>query len=77
MLIPAILIAYPVKGVMKLSLDEASEFVKIEDVITPANSWLNLFNQSIFSIIQGGEAHSSYWNSPLVIKTISQVIQSS
>jgi hypothetical protein len=70
-------IAYPLKGVMKLSLDEASEFVKIEDVITPANSWLKLFNQSIFSIVQGGEAHGSYWNSKLVIKTIAQVIQSS
>jgi hypothetical protein len=70
-------IAYPLKGVMELSLDEASEFVKIEDVITPANSWLKLFNQSIFSIVQGGEAHGSYWNSPLVIKTIGQVIQSS
>jgi hypothetical protein len=70
-------IAYPLKGVMELSLDKAGEFVKIEDVITPANSWLKLFNQSIFSIVQGGEAHGSYWNSPLVIQTIGQVIQSS
>lgn len=70
-------IAYPLKGVMDLSLDTAKKFVTIEDIITPGNPLFQLFSQSIFSIIQGGEAHASYWNSPSVINTIGQVIQSS
>jgi hypothetical protein len=69
-------IAYPLKGVMDLSLGESNQFVEIEDVMTPTNSWLQFVNQSILSIIQGGEAHASYWTSPLVSKTIARVIQS-
>ncbi|WP_310429208.1 hypothetical protein [Chamaesiphon sp. VAR_48_metabat_135_sub] len=69
-------IAYPLKGVMDLSLDESNQFVEIEDVMTPANSWLQFANQSILSIIQGGEAHASYWTSSLVSKTIARVIRS-
>jgi hypothetical protein len=70
-------IAYPLKGIMQLSLGDAGKFVEIEDIITPASSWLRFFDQSIFSIVQGGKAHSSYWNEPLVIKMIAQSIQSS
>ena len=69
-------IAYPLKGVMDLSLGAANEFVTIEDIITPTNSWLQFFDQNIISIIQGGEAHASYWTSELVSKKIGQVIQS-
>ncbi len=68
-------IAYPLKGVMDLSLGAANKFVTIEDIITPPNNPLFQFiSQSIFSIIQGGEAHASYWTSPSVIKTIARVI---
>ncbi len=69
-------IAYPLKGVMDLSLGDANEFVTIEDIITPTNSWLQFFDQNIISIIQGGEAHASYWTNELVSKTIGQVIHS-
>jgi hypothetical protein len=69
-------IAYPLKGVMDLSLGDANKFVTIEDIITPTNSWLQFFDQNIISIIQGGEAHTSYWTSELVSKKIGQVIQS-
>lgn len=69
-------IAYPLKGVMDLSLGNANEFVTIEDIITPTNSWLQFFDQNIISIIQGGEAHANYWTSELVSKKIGQVIQS-
>jgi hypothetical protein len=69
-------IAYPLKGVMDISLDNAKEFVMLEDIIAPTNSWLQFFNQNIISIIQGGEAHNSYWTNELVSTKIGQVIQS-
>ncbi|AFY93409.1 hypothetical protein [Chamaesiphon minutus] len=69
-------LAYPLKGVMDLSLGDANKFVTLEDIIAPTNSWLQFFNQNIISIIQGGEAHNSYWTNELVSQKIGQVIQS-
>jgi hypothetical protein len=72
-------IAYPLKGVMDLSLDEAKKFVHIEDIVIPTNPLISHFGQtkaSILSILWGGDAHGSYWTNKSVIKIIGNVITS-
>lgn len=73
-------IAYPLKGVIDLSLGEANEFVNIQDFIIPTNPLASFFGRtkaSILSVLWGGNAHGSYWNNSSVTKTIGMVIKSS
>ncbi|WP_373542755.1 hypothetical protein [Chamaesiphon sp.] len=66
-------IAYPLKGVMDLSLGEARDFVKINDIVT--NTFSLIPKESLLHILRGGDAHSSYWNERSVIKNIGDVIK--
>ena len=70
-------IAYPLKGVIDLSLDEAKAFVEIEDIMSPTNPFLEAIGKnalSIFQLLHGGEAHGSYWTDPSVAKRIGEAI---
>jgi hypothetical protein len=62
---------------MDLSLDEAKAFVEIEDIITPTNPFLDAIGKtplSLFQLLQGGEAHGSYWTNQSVAKRIGEAI---
>ncbi len=69
-------IAYPLKGVMDLSLDEAKSFVQVEDIMIPVNFLDRILGTGTLSILNGGKAHSSYWTNQSVAKTIAGVIKS-
>jgi hypothetical protein len=70
-------IAYPLGGVIPLFLGTAQNQVNVEDILSPT-SWLGgAFGQSILSIINGGNAHGSYWTERKVAQMIGNVIQSS
>ncbi|BAY34354.1 hypothetical protein NIES2107_62590 [Nostoc carneum NIES-2107] len=69
-------IAYPLEGVMSMLLDGSTDYVNTQDVITDKGNIFNLpFSQRLIPLIWGGEAHGSYWDNPLVGKTVSEVIQ--
>ncbi len=56
-------------------LSNSTRYVEIQDVITDKGNILNRpFNQKLLPLLWGGEAHGSYWDNPLVSKTISEVI---
>lgn len=67
-------IAYPLEGVMPLFLNEDSDKVQIEDVMTASNPLLRPLSQSLVPLVNGGKAHGSYWTSRKVADTIAQVV---
>jgi len=71
-------IAYPIKELMADLAGESSDFLDLEDILTEEagiiNFMLKPLSQNILAIIQGGEAHGSYWNSDQVASKISQFI---
>lgn len=69
-------IAYPLEGVMPLFLNEDSNKVQIEDIMTASNPLMQPFSQSLLPLVNGGKAHGSYWTSQKVAKTIAEVIAS-
>ncbi|WP_017651729.1 hypothetical protein [Fortiea contorta] len=70
-------IAYPLEGVLPMILDGSDRFLETQDVITDSGNILNRpFSQQLVPLLWGGEAHGSYWDNPVVGKTISEVIRS-
>lgn len=69
-------IAYALEGVMPLLLQNDSNKVKIEDVVTTGNAWMQPFSQTLLPLINGGKAHGSYWSNQQVANKIAQVIAS-
>jgi hypothetical protein len=69
-------IAYPLEGIMPLTLDEAIQYVRIQDIISPTSFWEKPLSQTVIPLLFGGDAHSSYWKTDSVAKTIGGVIQS-
>lgn len=68
--------AYPLEGIIPMLLSNSKRYVEIQDVITDKGNILNRpFNQKLLPLLWGGEAHGSYWDNPLVSKTISEVIR--
>jgi len=68
-------IAYPLAGVLPLLLEEARKDVKIADVVTQGSFFWQLFSQTLLPILDGGNAHGSYWDNREVSATIAQVIR--
>ena len=68
-------IAYPLAGVMPLLLEEAQQYVRINDVITGGNPFFRLFSQTLLPLIKGGEAHGSYWKNQDVSTAIAKAIR--
>jgi hypothetical protein len=70
-------IAYPLKGTMDLSLDEAKNFVDIVDIMMPRNPIMSAIGKtpaSILFLLSGGEAHGSYWKDGSTIQKIAATI---
>ncbi|MBM0742369.1 hypothetical protein JOY44_12190 [Phormidium sp. CLA17] len=68
-------IAYPLAGVLPILLEGAQNTVRIEDIVVPGNSLMKLFSQTMLPLINGGDAHGSYWKSKEVAAAIAQTIQ--
>jgi hypothetical protein len=69
-------IAYPLEGIMPLTLEEAIQYVQIRDIISPTGFWEKPLSQTVIPLLFGGEAHGSYWKTDSIAKTIGSVIQS-
>lgn len=69
-------IAYPLEGIMPLTLDAAIQYVQIQDIITPTAFWEKPLSQTLIPLLWGGDAHASYWQMASVAKTIGSAIQS-
>ncbi|OUL28920.1 hypothetical protein BV378_06865 [Nostoc sp. RF31YmG] len=69
-------IAYPIEGLKRMLLDNSTNYVDIQDVISEQGNIFNRpFSQKLVPLLWGGEAHGSYWDNPLVGKTISEIIR--
>jgi hypothetical protein len=68
-------IAYPLAGVLPILLEGAQNMVQIEDVMTSSNFLMKPFSQTMLPLINGGDAHGSYWKSKEVASAIAQAIQ--
>ena len=72
-------IAYPLAGVLPILLEASQNTVRVEDIITPScGSFLIKFfrlSQTMLPLINGGDAHGSYWKSKEVAAAIAQAIQ--
>jgi hypothetical protein len=68
-------IAYPLEGVLPLLLEEARKDVNIADVVTRGSFFWQLFSRTLLPILDGGNAHGSYWDDREVSSTIAQVIR--
>ncbi len=68
-------IAYPLAGVLPILLEGAQNTVQIEDIVIPGNCLMQLFSQTLLPLINGGDAHGSYWKSKEVATAIAQAIQ--
>ncbi len=68
-------IAYPLAGLLPILLEGAKNTVQIEDIVIPSNFLMKPFSQTMLPLINGGDAHGSYWKSKEVATAIAQVIQ--
>ncbi|MEX0268092.1 hypothetical protein AB3R30_03015 [Leptolyngbyaceae cyanobacterium UHCC 1019] len=68
-------IAYPLAGLLPILLESAQNTVQIEDIVIPTNFLMKPFNQTMLPLINGGDAHGSYWKSKEVATAIAQAIQ--
>jgi hypothetical protein len=68
-------ISYPLAGVLPVLLEGAQNTVNIEDIVTSGSFLMKPFSQTLLPLINGGEAHGSYWKSKEVASAIAQVIQ--
>lgn len=74
-------IAYPLEGIMPNLLrgKQSDNVVDVVDLMTGRSPWkyVPFSQQSLLPLVQGGEAHSSYWHSEQVAQEIASVIQQS
>lgn len=68
-------IAYPLSGLLPILLEGAQDTVQIEDIVIPGNFLMKPFSQTMLPLINGGDAHGSYWKSKEVATAIAQAIQ--
>jgi hypothetical protein len=70
-------IAYPLKELVVKMLG-SDRYLEIADLLTNETSLLDLlkepFSQTTLALLQGGEAHGSYWSSDKVAQEISNVL---
>ncbi len=71
-------IAYPLEKVLPNLVDPQHKFIDIEDVLTSGSGWLEFISRplagSFLSLMNGGNAHLSYWESKLVAERIAEII---
>jgi hypothetical protein len=74
-------IAYPLETVIPQLIDTTGDNIEIKDILTSGSGLLDLVAQplgnSFLSLVNGGNAHSSYWENQKVAEQIAAVIQQS
>ncbi|NJM69476.1 MAG: hypothetical protein HC862_04220 [Scytonema sp. RU_4_4] len=72
-------LAFPLNPLLPELVDGRRQFIQIEDIVTKNKTFYdfvtNTFNQTTFSIVHGGKAHYSYWQSKEIAQKIADVIQ--
>lgn len=68
-------IAYPLAGLLPILLEGSQNTVQIEDIVIPGNFLMQPFSQTMLPLINGGDAHGSYWKSKEVATAIARTIQ--
>lgn len=71
-------IAYPLAELLKYLVDKEEKYLDFQDVISQEPKFFDFLreplNQTTLSLLQGGEAHGSYWESQKVIQEISSLL---
>lgn len=67
-------IAYPLEGIKPMLLDDAGQFVQLQDILSPTSGLSLPFSQNLLSILNGGKAHGSYWHSQKIAAEIGRLI---
>lgn len=72
-------IAYPVEKLLPQLVDVNNQYIDVHDIPTHSISVTDFLteplSQTLFALLHGGEAHSSYWQSDEVAKKIAQAIE--
>lgn len=73
-------IAYPLEKVLPHLVSREGKHIQIQDVLIDESGYLGCISRplawSFLSLINGGNAHGSYWNSQKVAQIIAQTISS-
>ena len=72
-------IAYPLEKLMKDLVDKDEKYIDFQDLITQEPKLFGFLtepiSQTTLALLQGGEAHGSYWQSQKVIQEISSILK--
>lgn len=72
-------IAYPLETVMPQLIDPSGDNIEIKDILTSGSGLLDMVARplagSFLSLVNGGNAHGSYWENQKVAEQIAAVIQ--
>lgn len=72
-------IAYPLAELMKDLVDKDEKYIDFQDLITQEPKLFDFLtdqiSQTTLALLQGGEAHGSYWQSQKVIQEISSILK--
>ena len=72
-------IAYPLKELMQDLVDREEKYLDFQDLITQEPKLFDFvkepISQTTLALLQGGEAHGSYWSSQKVIQEISSILK--
>ena len=72
-------IAFPLEELMKDLVDNEEKYIDFEDIISQENNPFNFMmepiSQTDFALLQGGEAHRSYWQSQKIIQEIVSLLK--
>jgi len=72
-------VAYPLEKLLPQLVDVNKQYIDVYDIPTHLTSLTDFIaeplSQTLFAILHGGEAHSSYWHSDEVAKNIARAIE--
>jgi hypothetical protein len=71
-------IALPLEKVVPILVDQSAKYINIQDILTSGSGWLEVLakplRSTFLALINGGNAHDSYWRSLTVAQAIAQTI---
>jgi hypothetical protein len=74
-------VAYPLATLMTQLVDGNGKYLDVQDVVMHNKELFDFFtqavSQSVLALLHGGDAHSNYWKSEEVARTIAQTIRRS
>jgi hypothetical protein len=71
-------IALPLEKVVPILVDQSAKYINIQDILTSGSGWIEVLakplRSTFLALINGGNAHDSYWRSLTVAQAIAQTI---